>query len=146
MGLTKKLLAATAIVLALGTAASAKTFVYCSEGSPEGFDPASTRPAKTFDASAHRSTTSGRVQEGNDRDRAGPRRELGRLRDGLQYTFKLRPGVKFHSNANFTPTRDMNADDVVFSFDRQGNKDNPWNSTSPAPRGCTTLPCRCPTS
>jgi ABC-type transport system substrate-binding protein len=39
--------------------------------------------------------------------------------DGLEYTFKLRKGVKFHTNDKFTPTRDFNADDVVFSFDRQ---------------------------
>ncbi len=40
MTITKRLLAATALTLALTGAASAKTLVYCSEGSPEGFDPA----------------------------------------------------------------------------------------------------------
>ncbi len=39
--------------------------------------------------------------------------------DGLEYTFHLRPGVKFHSNDPFTPTRDFNADDVIFTFERQ---------------------------
>ena len=39
--------------------------------------------------------------------------------DGLTYTFKLRKGVKFHTTEDFTPTRDFNADDVVFSFERQ---------------------------
>ena len=34
------LLAATFLATSLATAASAKTLVYCSEGSPEGFDPA----------------------------------------------------------------------------------------------------------
>ena len=47
--------------------------------------------------------------------------------DGLVYTFHLRPGVKFQTTDFFTPTRDMNADDVVFSFDRQLKTDNPWN-------------------
>ena len=42
----------------------------------------------------------------------------------------LRKGVEFHSNANFTPTRDFNADDVIFSFDRQGNAENPYNQVS----------------
>jgi dipeptide transport system substrate-binding protein len=36
--------------------------------------------------------------------------------DGKVYTFKLRKGVKFHSNANFKPSRDFNADDVLFSW------------------------------
>ena len=47
--------------------------------------------------------------------------------DGLEYTFKLRPGVKFQTTDFFTPTRDFNADDVIFSFERQSKKDNPWN-------------------
>ena len=38
--------------------------------------------------------------------------------DGLQYTFHLRPGVKFHSTDYFTPTRDMNADDERNGVDR----------------------------
>ena len=51
--------------------------------------------------------------------------------DGLQYTFKLRPGVKFQTTDFFTPTRDMNADDVVFSFERQWKTDNAWNKYIP---------------
>ena len=46
--------------------------------------------------------------------------------DGLVYTFKIRPGVKFHTTDFFTPTRDLNADDIVFTFARQLNKDDPW--------------------
>ena len=34
-------------------AASAQTLVYCSEGSPEGFDPALYTSGTTFDASSH---------------------------------------------------------------------------------------------
>ena len=47
--------AAAALLAAtfLSGAASAKTFVYCSEGSPEGFDPGMYTAGTTFDASAH---------------------------------------------------------------------------------------------
>jgi dipeptide transport system substrate-binding protein len=38
--------------------------------------------------------------------------------------------VKFHSTEYFTPTRDMNADDVVFSFERQRLEDNPYFKVS----------------
>ena len=33
--------------------------------------------------------------------------------NGTVFTFKLRHGVKWQSNANFKPTRDFNADDVL---------------------------------
>lgn len=42
------------------------------------------------------------------------------------FTFKLRKGVKWHSNDIFNPSRDLNADDVVFSFQRQMDKDHPY--------------------
>ena len=45
-----RLLAATMLVAGLAGAAHAKTFVYCSEGSPEGFDPAPYTAGTTFDA------------------------------------------------------------------------------------------------
>ena len=50
--------------------------------------------------------------------------------DGLKYTFKLRHGVKFQSNSKFKPTREMNADDVVFSFTRMYDKSNSYNKIS----------------
>ena len=49
--------------------------------------------------------------------------------DGLSYTFKLRKGVKFHSNAKFTPTREFNADDVLFSFNRMMDPNHPFAKT-----------------
>ncbi|MFO6017834.1 ABC transporter substrate-binding protein, partial [Pseudomonas aeruginosa] len=38
--------------------------------------------------------------------------------DGKTYTFHLRKGVKFHSTDYFKPTREFNADDVLFTFER----------------------------
>ena len=45
-------------------------------------------------------------------------------------TFNLRKGVKFHSNKHFKPTRDFNADDVLFSFNRQWKDDHPYHKVS----------------
>ena len=50
--------------------------------------------------------------------------------DGKTYTFHLRQGVKWQDNKDFKPTRDLNADDVVFSFDRQKNAQNPYHKVS----------------
>ncbi len=112
----------------LSTAASAKTFVFCSEGSPEGFDPGLYTAGTTFDASAH--PVYSRLLEfepGTTKPVAGLAESWTVSPDGKEYTFKLRSGVKFHTTDFFTPTRTLNADDVVFSIDRQINKNNPWN-------------------
>ena len=46
--------------------------------------------------------------------------------DGLTYTFTLRKGVKWHNHRAWKPTRDMNADDIIFMLERQGKEDNPY--------------------
>ncbi len=124
---------ATGLVLAalMGGAASAKTLVYCSEGSPEGFDAALYTSGTTFDASEH--TIYDKLvlfETGTTNTIPGLAESWEVSDDGLEYTFKLRQGVKFHSNEQFTPSRDFNADDVIFSFDRQGNAENPYNQVS----------------
>ncbi|MEA2933695.1 MAG: dipeptide transport system substrate-binding protein, partial [Variibacter sp.] len=52
--------------------------------------------------------------------------------DALVYTFRLRTGVKFHSSRTFKPTRDFNAEDVLFSFSRQWKEDHPYHRVSSA--------------
>ncbi|PZQ96979.1 MAG: ABC transporter substrate-binding protein [Cereibacter sphaeroides] len=126
---SRSLLVASAVAMAAAMPAAAKTFVYCSEASPEGFDPAPYTAGGTFDASAH--PVYNRLVEfkkGTTEVEPALAESWEVSPDGLTYTFKLRPGVKWHSNEKFTPTRDLNADDVVFSFDRQGNDANPWHN------------------
>ncbi len=109
-------------------AAQSKTFVYCSEGSPEGFDPALYTAGTTFDASS-RQVYNRLVEFKRGTTTIAPAlaESWSVSDDGLEYTFKLRKGVKFHSTDFFTPTRDFNADDVVFSFKRQLDKNHPWH-------------------
>ncbi len=126
------LLAATALVSVMSTAAFAKTLVYCSEASPANFDPGITTGGNDFDASSR--TVYSRLVEfkhGSTELEPGLAESWTISKDGLEYTFKLRKGVKFHTTSFFTPTRDLNADDVVFSFERQFKKDNKWNSYMP---------------
>lgn len=42
------------------------------------------------------------------------------------YVFSVAGGIRFHSNRVFTPTRELNAYDVEFSFDRLINPANPF--------------------
>jgi len=114
-----------------GTALSAQTLVYCSEGSPEGFDPALYTAGTTFDASSH--PIYNRLTEfetGTTNVIPGLAESWEASADGLEYTFNLRRGVQFHSNDSFTPSRDFNADDVIFSFERQRLADHPYNEVS----------------
>ncbi|WIJ25139.1 ABC transporter substrate-binding protein [Devosia sp. RR2S18] len=132
MAFKKGLLTATALVAFTAGAAQAQTLVYCSEGSPEGFDPAPYTAGTTFDASS-RALYNRLVQftPGTTQTEPGLAESWDVSEDGLEYTFHLRPGVKFHSTDYFTPTRDLNADDVIFSFERQWQEDHPWYAYSP---------------
>lgn len=125
------LLGMTAAMALSAGAASAQALVYCSEGSPEGFDAALYTSGTTFDASSK--PIYNRLVEfevGTTEVNPALAESYEVSEDGLSVTFHLREGVKFHSNDQFTPTRDFNADDVIFSFDRQGNPDNPYNGVS----------------
>ncbi|MBY8916679.1 ABC transporter substrate-binding protein [Nitratireductor sp. L1-7-SE] len=119
------LLAATV----LSGAAGAKTLVYCSEGSPEGFDPALYTAGTTFDASS-KPVYNRLVQfePGTTKTIPGLAESWEISDDGLEVTFKLREGVKFHTTDFFTPSRDFNADDVLFSFNRQLQEDHPYHA------------------
>ena len=125
-----KLVAAAAIAL-FATTAQAKTLIFCSEGSPEGFTPSLYTAGTTFDASSRQIYN--RLVEfelGTTRIIPGLAESWAVSDDGLQYTFNLRKGVKFHSTDNFTPSRDFNADDVLFSFERQFSKSHPYHTVS----------------
>ncbi|ATG17687.1 peptide ABC transporter substrate-binding protein SapA [Providencia alcalifaciens] len=49
------------------------------------------------------------------------------LDNGATYRLYLRKDVKFQTTPWFTPTRNMNADDVVFSFSRMFETSNPYH-------------------
>jgi dipeptide transport system substrate-binding protein len=131
---TKKLLAAFcgASMLLMGAASvQAKTLVFCSEGSPEGFNPAFMTAGTSFDASS-RPVYNRLVEFERGTTKIGPAlaEKWEVSADGMEYTFYLRKGVKFQTTKEFTPTRDFNADDVVFSFKRQLDKEHPYHKVS----------------
>lgn len=129
--LTLAALGAAAMVMSAGSANAAKTLVYCSEGSPEGFNPSLYTSGTTFDATSK--TIYSRLVEferGTTKVIPALAESWTISEDGKVYTFKLRRGVKFHATKYFKPTRDFNADDVLFSFNRQWKKDNPYHKVS----------------
>ncbi|MEA3121563.1 MAG: dipeptide transport system substrate-binding protein, partial [Paraburkholderia sp.] len=110
-----------------------KTLVYCSEGSPAGFDPAQYTTGTDFTANTF--TVFNRLVEFT---RGGTQVEPGLAQswdvspDGKTYTFHLRHGVKFQSTPYFKPTREFNAADVAFTFNRMLDPNQPFRKAYPA--------------
>ncbi len=103
----------------------------CTEASPEGFDVVQYNSLTTTNASAD--VLMNRLVEFDAK--AG--KVIPSLADswtvsadGLTYTFKLHPGVKFHDTAYFKPDRELNAQDVLFSFQRMLDPANPWHKVA----------------
>jgi len=113
-------------------AQAASNLVFCSEGSPAGFDPGQYTTGTDFDASAE--TVFNRLSQferGGTAVIPGLATSWDVSPDGLSYTFHLREGVKFHTTPYFKPTRAFNADDVLFTFNRMINKDDPFRKAYP---------------
>ncbi|WP_367107139.1 ABC transporter substrate-binding protein [uncultured Psychrobacter sp.] len=110
-----------------------KTLLYCSEGSPAGFDPAQYTAGTDFDASAY-PIYNGIVQFKRAETEIEPAlAESWEIsEDGKTYTFNLRKGVKFGTTDYFTPTRDFNADDFIFTLKRITDPDFEFNKAYPA--------------
>ncbi|VFS87025.1 ABC transporter binding protein [Pseudomonas aeruginosa] len=126
-------------LLLLAFAASAaiqaqpKTLAVCTEAAPEGFDPARYTSGYTFDASAHPLYNAlAAFAPGSATVIPALAESWDVSADGLVYTFRLRQGVKFHSTEYFKPSREFNADDVLFSFQRMLDPQHPAHDLSPS--------------
>ena len=121
------------LLLAIGGQAVAqpRTLVFCSDASPRGFNPQLTIDAATFDASSRQLYNRLLEYRPGTADLAPALAVSWQVsEDGLVYTFGLRRGVRFHRTAGFTPGRNFNADDVVFSFERQRDRLHPFHDIS----------------
>ncbi|MDO9198456.1 ABC transporter substrate-binding protein [Rhodoferax sp.] len=105
---------------------SAKTLVYCSEGSPENFAPSVNTTGTSFDANDQIYDTIVKFERGGTKVVPGLAERWTISKDGKEYTFHLRKGVKWHANKNFKPSRDFNADDFIFSIERQWKPADPY--------------------
>lgn len=125
---------ATALILLLALAAqAAKPLVYCADASPEGFDPGLWDSSST--SNANNQMFQGLV--GFKRGSTALEPQLATAwqisPDARTFTFTLRRGVNFHKTTYFTPTRQFNADDVLFTFQRFIDARPPGASSAPSP-------------
>jgi dipeptide transport system substrate-binding protein len=122
---------ALALAASFAAPASAKTLVYCAEGSPENFTPALNTTGTSFDAARPVYDKLTQFVRGSTQVEPGLAESWTVSPDSKVFTFTLRKGVKFHSGVNgFKPTRDFDADDVIFSFERQWKEAHPYAKVS----------------
>ncbi len=119
---------ATTLATALpgASAQAAGTLTVCTESSPDGFDVMQYEAAVTIDAAGL--TLYDQLllfKPGSTELMPGLAEKWTISPDGLNYTLTLRKGVKFHSTPWFKPTRDFNADDVLWSINRVNDKKHP---------------------
>ena len=119
--------AALACALAAAPGARADTLVVCTEASPDSLNAALSTANTSFDVTEQTADRLVEMQIGTSNVVPGLAESWTISPDGLRYVFKLRHGVKWQSNAGFKPTRDFDADDVVFSFNRMLDKSNPYS-------------------
>lgn len=116
------------------------SLVYCTDKAPSSLNPQISHDVASLDATTH--------QLYNRLVKIDPisQRFTGDLathwqvsEDQKEYTFFLRKDVNFHHNDYFTPTRKLNADDVIFSFSRMLSKDHPFHSINIAAQAETYI-------
>lgn len=125
-----------ALILSMFLCASAQATTavlsVCTEASPDGFDVVRFNSLSTTNAVAD--TLMNRLVEWNS--------ESGEIQpslaqswtvddSGTRYEFTLRDNVAFHRTGYFQPSRSLNADDVLFSFQRMLDENHPWHATAP---------------
>lgn len=131
-GLAVCMALAASVVQAQTAAASSPSqkLVFCSEGSPEFFGPSISTTGTSLDANMPIYDTLVRHIRGSTRLAPGLAERWEVSRDGKEYTFFLRRGVRWHRNALFEPTREFNADDVLFTFNRQWKTNDPYHQVN----------------
>lgn len=109
----------------------AATLAVCTEASPDGFDVVQYNSLTTTNASADM-LMNRLVEFDAEQGKLLPSlaRSWSVSEDGLVYDFQLRDDVQFHHSADFTPSRNLNAQDVLFSFERMLDPQHPWHKVA----------------
>ncbi|MBV8635666.1 MAG: ABC transporter substrate-binding protein [Burkholderiaceae bacterium] len=120
------------VFLLAAPATHARALVYCAESSPEGFDPGLWDSIGTHNTTAQLFQGLVDFEPGSTKLRPALADSWIISPDARTFVFHLRQGVHFHTTAYFTPTREFNADDVMFTFGRFLHPKHPFNLAFPA--------------
>lgn len=133
-----KPLAAVVLALAaffsINVAAKAKTLVYCIAEDPETFRPAASIKPASFEVTHQIYDRLASMEASGARAVPNLAGHWDLSEGGKVYTFHLRRGVKWHGTPFFHPSRDLNADDVIFTLERLTKPDHPYYK-APVPGG-----------
>lgn len=117
---------ALAVAQLFAAPAEARPLVYCAEASPRSFDPHQQIAMSDSDAVNPIYNRLIELERGSAMLVPALAESWEVSDDSTVFTLHLRKGVKWQSNEHFTPTRDFNADDVVFSFQRMMDQEDPY--------------------
>ncbi len=110
---------------------SQRSVIYCAEGSPETFNPQLVTSGTTIDATSNQLYDRLIAYRGAENELVPSLAKSWHVtRDGKKITFYLRKNVTFHQTDYFTPSRLLNADDVLFSFNRILDEKHPFHLVS----------------
>jgi cationic peptide transport system substrate-binding protein len=105
------------------------TLIYCTDSQPLTFNPQISDDIASLDATTHQ-IFSRLVSIDSKTNKFIPdlAESWERSADKLRYRFTLRSNISFHQTDYFTPTRTLTADDVLFSFNRMLDINNPYHT------------------
>ena len=109
-----------------------KSLVYCTEGNPQSFNAQVSTSGTSVNAITPIFNNLVEFGPNGQIVNSGLAESYTISEDGLVYDFHLRRSVAFHSNEIFVPTRFLNADDVLFTIERQWENDHPYHNVGPA--------------
>lgn len=122
----KKAAVYSLLSLLAGAPAQAAVLSVCLEGAPEIFNPQLTSSGTTATVLGQIYDGLVSVKKGGSEIEPALAESWSVSSDQRTYTFKLRKDVNWQSNKNFKPSRDFDADDVLFTFDRMMKPDHPY--------------------
>lgn len=108
-----------------------KSLIYCSENRPHSFNPQISHDIATLDATTHQLYNRlVKIDPISQRFISELATHWRKDENGLGYTFFLRENVPFHNTDYFKPSRFLNADDVIFSFNRMLDQNHPFHGVN----------------
>jgi cationic peptide transport system substrate-binding protein len=105
------------------------SLIYCTDKGPSSLNPQISHDTASLDATTHQLYNRlVKIDPVSQRFISDISTHWDINKQKTHYTFYLRKDVNFHTTEYFKPTRTLNADDVIFSFQRMLSKIHPFHT------------------